>query len=77
MFETVEDIKKNNNVRSVIVCSLVPGIFCAGMLGGFLFLLFKICLCFTWHMECNMDVNSVIISRLDDSPNCTLLSLRS
>ncbi|XP_042365068.1 methylglutaconyl-CoA hydratase, mitochondrial [Plectropomus leopardus] len=30
MFETVEDIKKNNKVRSVIICSLVPGIFCAG-----------------------------------------------
>ncbi|KAM4528057.1 methylglutaconyl-CoA hydratase, mitochondrial [Odontesthes bonariensis] len=30
MFEAVEDIKKNNNVRSVIFCSLVPGIFCAG-----------------------------------------------
>ncbi|XP_061590524.1 methylglutaconyl-CoA hydratase, mitochondrial [Cololabis saira] len=30
MFETVEDIKKNNKVRSVILCSLVPGIFCAG-----------------------------------------------
>eukprot|EP00064_Thunnus_orientalis_P012464 superscaffoldBa00001914_g12499 len=26
----VEDIKKNNKVRSVILCSLVPGIFCAG-----------------------------------------------
>ncbi|XP_072227536.1 methylglutaconyl-CoA hydratase, mitochondrial [Leuresthes tenuis] len=30
MCEAVEDIKKNNNVRSVILCSLVPGIFCAG-----------------------------------------------
>ncbi|CAB1460491.1 unnamed protein product [Pleuronectes platessa] len=30
MFEAVEDIKKNNKVRSVIFCSLVPGIFCAG-----------------------------------------------
>ncbi|XP_047425867.1 methylglutaconyl-CoA hydratase, mitochondrial [Mugil cephalus] len=30
MFDTVEDIKKNNKVRSVILCSLVPGIFCAG-----------------------------------------------
>ncbi|XP_031138073.1 methylglutaconyl-CoA hydratase, mitochondrial [Sander lucioperca] len=30
MFEAVEDIKKNNKVRSVILCSLVPGIFCAG-----------------------------------------------
>ncbi|XP_035989464.1 methylglutaconyl-CoA hydratase, mitochondrial isoform X2 [Fundulus heteroclitus] len=30
MFETVEDIKKNSKVRSVILCSLVPGIFCAG-----------------------------------------------
>uniref|UniRef100_A0A8C5NF92 AU RNA binding protein/enoyl-CoA hydratase n=1 Tax=Gouania willdenowi TaxID=441366 RepID=A0A8C5NF92_GOUWI len=30
MFEAVEDIKTNNKVRSVIVCSLVPGVFCAG-----------------------------------------------
>uniref|UniRef100_A0A3P8P573 Ig-like domain-containing protein n=3 Tax=Pseudocrenilabrinae TaxID=318546 RepID=A0A3P8P573_ASTCA len=30
MFEAVEDIKKNKKVRSVILCSLVPGIFCAG-----------------------------------------------
>ncbi|XP_051794918.1 methylglutaconyl-CoA hydratase, mitochondrial [Acanthochromis polyacanthus] len=30
MSEAVEDIKKNNKVRSVIFCSLVPGIFCAG-----------------------------------------------
>ncbi|KAM8872742.1 methylglutaconyl-CoA hydratase, mitochondrial [Synchiropus picturatus] len=30
MSETVEDIKKNNKVRSVILCSLVPEIFCAG-----------------------------------------------
>lgn len=30
MFDTVEDVKKNNKVRSVIFCSLVPGIFCAG-----------------------------------------------
>ncbi|XP_005813216.1 methylglutaconyl-CoA hydratase, mitochondrial [Xiphophorus maculatus] len=30
MFEAVEDIKKNNKVRSVILSSLVPGIFCAG-----------------------------------------------
>ncbi|XP_069025114.1 methylglutaconyl-CoA hydratase, mitochondrial isoform X2 [Embiotoca jacksoni] len=30
MFDTVEDIKKNNKVRSVILCSVVPGIFCAG-----------------------------------------------
>lgn len=30
MFDTVEDLKKNNKVRSVILCSLVPGIFCAG-----------------------------------------------
>uniref|UniRef100_A0A3P8VPU1 AU RNA binding protein/enoyl-CoA hydratase n=1 Tax=Cynoglossus semilaevis TaxID=244447 RepID=A0A3P8VPU1_CYNSE len=30
MFDAVEDIKKNNKVRSVIFCSLVPGIFCAG-----------------------------------------------
>uniref|UniRef100_A0A8C3GB76 AU RNA binding protein/enoyl-CoA hydratase n=1 Tax=Cyclopterus lumpus TaxID=8103 RepID=A0A8C3GB76_CYCLU len=27
---SVEDIKKNNKVRSLIICSLVPGIFCAG-----------------------------------------------
>ncbi|CAG5867100.1 unnamed protein product [Menidia menidia] len=25
----VEDIRKNNKVRSLIVCSLVPGVFCA------------------------------------------------
>lgn len=31
MFEAVEDIKKNNKVRSVVLCSLVPGIFCAGL----------------------------------------------
>ncbi|KAK7895845.1 hypothetical protein WMY93_021170 [Mugilogobius chulae] len=30
MYDTVEDIKKNNKVRSVILCSVVPGIFCAG-----------------------------------------------
>ncbi|XP_015258753.1 PREDICTED: methylglutaconyl-CoA hydratase, mitochondrial, partial [Cyprinodon variegatus] len=30
MFDAMEDIKKNNKVRSVILCSLVPGIFCAG-----------------------------------------------
>ncbi|XP_057674370.1 methylglutaconyl-CoA hydratase, mitochondrial isoform X3 [Corythoichthys intestinalis] len=30
MSEAVGDIKKNNKVRSVIICSLVPGIFCAG-----------------------------------------------
>ncbi|TNM92462.1 hypothetical protein fugu_019474 [Takifugu bimaculatus] len=30
MFEAVQDIKKNNKVRSVIICSVVPGIFCAG-----------------------------------------------
>ncbi|KAM9734612.1 methylglutaconyl-CoA hydratase, mitochondrial [Menidia menidia] len=30
MFEAVEDIRKNNKVRSLIVCSLVPGVFCAG-----------------------------------------------
>ncbi|XP_034565028.1 methylglutaconyl-CoA hydratase, mitochondrial [Notolabrus celidotus] len=30
MFDTVEDIKKNNKVRSVIICSVVPGVFCAG-----------------------------------------------
>ncbi|CAL8322199.1 unnamed protein product [Lota lota] len=28
--EAVGDVKKNNKVRSVIICSLVPGIFCAG-----------------------------------------------
>lgn len=32
MSEAVEDVKKNNKVRSVIVCSLVPGVFCAGVL---------------------------------------------
>ncbi|TWW66844.1 Methylglutaconyl-CoA hydratase, mitochondrial [Takifugu flavidus] len=31
MFEAVQDIKKNNKVRSVIICSVVPGIFCAGL----------------------------------------------
>uniref|UniRef100_A0A665U5T2 AU RNA binding protein/enoyl-CoA hydratase n=1 Tax=Echeneis naucrates TaxID=173247 RepID=A0A665U5T2_ECHNA len=30
MYDAVENIKKNNKVRSVILCSLVPGIFCAG-----------------------------------------------
>lgn len=30
MSEAVESVKKNNKVRSVIICSLVPGIFCAG-----------------------------------------------
>ncbi|XP_061656765.1 methylglutaconyl-CoA hydratase, mitochondrial isoform X2 [Syngnathoides biaculeatus] len=30
MSEAVEDIKRNCKVRSVIFCSLVPGIFCAG-----------------------------------------------
>uniref|UniRef100_A0A3P9K293 AU RNA binding protein/enoyl-CoA hydratase n=1 Tax=Oryzias latipes TaxID=8090 RepID=A0A3P9K293_ORYLA len=30
MFEAVDDIKKNNKVRSVVLCSLVPGVFCAG-----------------------------------------------
>ncbi|XP_076020340.1 methylglutaconyl-CoA hydratase, mitochondrial [Genypterus blacodes] len=30
MFGAVEDIKKNGKVRSVILCSLVPGVFCAG-----------------------------------------------
>ncbi|KAK5900458.1 hypothetical protein CgunFtcFv8_025416 [Champsocephalus gunnari] len=30
MLVAVEDIKNNNKVRSVIICSLVPGIFCAG-----------------------------------------------
>lgn len=36
MFETVEDIKKNNKVRSVIICSLAPGVFCAGTLSLFI-----------------------------------------
>ena len=45
MFEAVEDIKKNNKVRSVIFCSLVPGIFCAGKLT--LFMTFLCAL--TWH----------------------------
>uniref|UniRef100_A0A3Q3XLG7 Uncharacterized protein n=1 Tax=Mola mola TaxID=94237 RepID=A0A3Q3XLG7_MOLML len=30
MFDAVEDIKTNKKVRSMIICSLVPGIFCAG-----------------------------------------------
>ena len=30
MSEAVDDVKKNSKVRSVIICSLVPGIFCAG-----------------------------------------------
>ncbi|XP_072310131.1 methylglutaconyl-CoA hydratase, mitochondrial [Eucyclogobius newberryi] len=30
MYDAVEDIQKSNKVRSVILCSLVPGIFCAG-----------------------------------------------
>ncbi|XP_030624363.1 methylglutaconyl-CoA hydratase, mitochondrial isoform X1 [Chanos chanos] len=30
MSEAIESVKKNNKVRSVILCSLVPGIFCAG-----------------------------------------------
>ncbi|XP_046870732.1 methylglutaconyl-CoA hydratase, mitochondrial [Hypomesus transpacificus] len=30
MSEAVEKVKKNNKVRTVILCSLVPGIFCAG-----------------------------------------------
>ena len=30
MADAVESVKKNNKVRSVIVCSMVPGIFCAG-----------------------------------------------
>ncbi|RVE65373.1 hypothetical protein OJAV_G00115890 [Oryzias javanicus] len=30
MFEAVDDIKKNNKVRSVVLCSVVPGVFCAG-----------------------------------------------
>ncbi|XP_026864808.2 methylglutaconyl-CoA hydratase, mitochondrial [Electrophorus electricus] len=30
MSEAVESVKKNNKVRTVILCSMVPGIFCAG-----------------------------------------------
>lgn len=30
MSEAVESVKKNNKVRTVVICSLVPGIFCAG-----------------------------------------------
>uniref|UniRef100_H3CNS1 AU RNA binding protein/enoyl-CoA hydratase n=1 Tax=Tetraodon nigroviridis TaxID=99883 RepID=H3CNS1_TETNG len=30
MFEALQDVRKDNQVRSVIFCSLVPGIFCAG-----------------------------------------------
>ncbi|XP_075885338.1 methylglutaconyl-CoA hydratase, mitochondrial [Nelusetta ayraudi] len=30
MYDAVEDIKTNNKVRSVIICSVVPGVFCAG-----------------------------------------------
>lgn len=30
MLEAVEDVKKDHRVRSLIICSLVPGIFCAG-----------------------------------------------
>ncbi|XP_048027141.1 methylglutaconyl-CoA hydratase, mitochondrial isoform X2 [Megalobrama amblycephala] len=30
MSEAVESLKKNNKVRTVILCSMVPGIFCAG-----------------------------------------------
>lgn len=37
MFDAVEDIKKNNKVRSVILCSCLPGIFCAGTLGILLY----------------------------------------
>lgn len=36
MYEAVEDIKKNNKVRSVILCSLAPGIFCAGKMFFFI-----------------------------------------
>ena len=35
MYDAVDDVKKNNKVRSVILCSVVPGIFCAG--GLFMF----------------------------------------
>ncbi|KAL2100241.1 hypothetical protein ACEWY4_004635 [Coilia grayii] len=30
MSDAVESVKKNNKVRTVVVCSMVPGIFCAG-----------------------------------------------
>ncbi|XP_057177891.1 methylglutaconyl-CoA hydratase, mitochondrial isoform X3 [Triplophysa rosa] len=30
MSEAVESVKKNSKVRTVILCSIVPGIFCAG-----------------------------------------------
>ncbi|KAJ8392738.1 hypothetical protein AAFF_G00072220 [Aldrovandia affinis] len=30
MSEAVDSVKANNKVRTVIICSLVPGIFCAG-----------------------------------------------
>ncbi|XP_076875756.1 methylglutaconyl-CoA hydratase, mitochondrial [Brachyhypopomus gauderio] len=30
MSEAVESVKKNNKVRTVILCSTVPGVFCAG-----------------------------------------------
>ncbi|XP_062870035.1 methylglutaconyl-CoA hydratase, mitochondrial [Trichomycterus rosablanca] len=30
MSHAIESVKKNNKVRSVILCSMVPGIFCAG-----------------------------------------------
>ncbi|XP_057177890.1 methylglutaconyl-CoA hydratase, mitochondrial isoform X2 [Triplophysa rosa] len=32
MSEAVESVKKNSKVRTVILCSIVPGIFCAGNL---------------------------------------------
>ncbi|XP_029502257.1 methylglutaconyl-CoA hydratase, mitochondrial isoform X2 [Oncorhynchus nerka] len=32
MTEAVESVKKNSKVRTVIICSMVPGIFCAGNL---------------------------------------------
>ncbi|XP_028830705.1 methylglutaconyl-CoA hydratase, mitochondrial [Denticeps clupeoides] len=30
MSETLESVRKNNRVRTVVLCSMVPGIFCAG-----------------------------------------------
>nr|XP_055065138.1 methylglutaconyl-CoA hydratase, mitochondrial isoform X1 [Misgurnus anguillicaudatus] len=30
MSEAIQSVKKNNKVRTVILCSMVPGIFCAG-----------------------------------------------
>ncbi|XP_072515413.1 methylglutaconyl-CoA hydratase, mitochondrial [Salminus brasiliensis] len=30
LYEAVESVKKNNKVRGVILCSVVPGVFCAG-----------------------------------------------